>query len=141
MTTENSRADALTDEQLDAAVAAWFRASDHEHLVDQDERFRSRMRSAIAIASPADQPAAAPILKSPEGEDPMRFGDRSLESSIKRLTAAYCMQHAIAHPGSNDARLALRYWSPTQRLDSLEFMARVQGRRTRAGGRAGGVRV
>ncbi|MDE1139910.1 MAG: hypothetical protein PW999_09705 [Paraburkholderia tropica] len=42
--------------------------------------------------------AGAVNLKAPDGEDPMKYGDRSLEASIKRLTEAYCVQQAAPIP-------------------------------------------
>ncbi|MBB3256908.1 hypothetical protein [Paraburkholderia sp. WP4_3_2] len=56
---------------------------------------------AKQAAKPKHSPlpeTAAPILKAPEGEDPMKHGDRSIEASVKRLTDAYCKQQPLPIP-------------------------------------------
>lgn len=51
-TTDNSRADALTDEQIAKALAVWF--------APDAGSFKSRMRAAILAAYPVEQHEAAP---------------------------------------------------------------------------------
>lgn len=53
----------------------------------------------VRHAMPSQATAAeVPTLKAPEGEDPMRYGDHSIEASVKRLTAAYCVQQPLPIP-------------------------------------------
>jgi hypothetical protein len=47
-------------------------------------------------AEQADAPQAT--FTRPEAEDPMRFGDRSIDASVKRLTEAYCVQQPLPVP-------------------------------------------
>ncbi|MCA8195432.1 hypothetical protein [Burkholderia vietnamiensis] len=54
MITDNSRADALTDEQIAKALAVWF--------APDAGSFESRMRAAILAASPVEQHEAAPCV-------------------------------------------------------------------------------
>jgi hypothetical protein len=60
----------------------------------------STIRAANSLLDGITQAAAAevPALKAPEGEDPMRYGDRSIEASVERLTEAYCVQQPSPIP-------------------------------------------
>ncbi|USS45109.1 hypothetical protein NFI99_26325 [Burkholderia glumae] len=66
-------------------------------------------------AAPA-APVAEPMLKAPEGEDPMADGQNTVESGLKRLRAAYCKQQPAPIPDqmalvwrADVMRLALDY--------------------------------
>ncbi|WP_321946607.1 hypothetical protein [Paraburkholderia sp. J10-1] len=66
--------------------------------VSSDECANALATCLRALAVPVAPPAAAPVLMAPEGEDPMRYGDRKLEDSVKRLRAAYCVQQPLPIP-------------------------------------------
>ncbi|MGS0980975.1 hypothetical protein [Burkholderia glumae] len=72
-------------------------------------------RLDAAPAAPV-APVAEPMLKAPEGEDPMADGQNTVESGLKRLRAAYCKQQAAPIPDqmalvwrADVMRLALDY--------------------------------
>jgi hypothetical protein len=57
------------------------------------------IESEYSLWMPPVRRAVTPLaLKAPEGEDPMRFGDRSIAESMARLKAAYCVQQPAPVP-------------------------------------------
>jgi hypothetical protein len=78
------------------ALLAWehARASSEKHRNDLADKIVSLQTELGALKSRA----STPEFKAPDGEDPMRYGDRSIEASVKRLTAAYCVQQPLPVP-------------------------------------------
>ncbi|WP_257803317.1 hypothetical protein [Burkholderia glumae] len=69
-----------------------------------------------ALDAAPTAPVAEPMLKAPEGEDPMADGQNTVESGLKRLRAAYCKQQPAPIPDqmalvwrADVMRLALDY--------------------------------
>ncbi|RQM44480.1 hypothetical protein EHZ19_28340 [Paraburkholderia bannensis] len=64
--------------------------------INEGEKMGDTLCNAPTPTVAAD--AAAPILTAPEGEDPMKHGNRSIKASVKRLTDAYCKQQPLPVP-------------------------------------------
>ncbi|PRE82385.1 rod-binding protein, partial [Burkholderia gladioli] len=83
--------------------------------IDIGEAIRAAAkRLDAAPAAPVAE--AEPMLKAPEGEDPMADGQNTVESGLKRLRAAYCKQQPAPIPDqmalvwrADVMRLALDY--------------------------------
>ncbi|MGZ7173846.1 hypothetical protein ACXKTX_09455 [Burkholderia gladioli] len=81
---------------------------------DRDDALDAAHRAMLDAAAAA--PVTEPMLKAPEGENPMADGQNTVESGLKRLRAAYCKQQPAPIPDqmalvwrADVMRLALDY--------------------------------
>ncbi|CAD6536089.1 hypothetical protein LMG27952_03105 [Paraburkholderia hiiakae] len=88
-------------EQAQVFASAWSLVGgvfDSGNALETAEQEKAALREMLKDAAPVAPAAVAPLLNAPDGEDPMKHGDRSIETSVKRLTEAYCKQQPLPIP-------------------------------------------